>query len=438
MGLFSKNPNEAAFVGGKKHWTDVIKNSGSGELLIWRQPEEDFNTNSTLIVMPGEEAIFIKDGTVEQVFENGTYKLSTENYPFISRLRNAFSGGVSTFNCVVYFVRQADSEEILWGTQSPIQVRDKVWGIRTDVRVRGAYKVRIENPAKFLEKLVGNNVPYKFQEDLNLYFGNEFQGKIRAAVSKFLNSLEQELIGLDEYIVELSKQVMPFIDEAFQDYGLRCISFSFAGMDVDKTKYDVFDEAQFEANQKIKGAQADKAVMGILGEDWARQQSANILGDLANNPGAGGVAAAGAGMGMGMAAGGVFGSMAQQMFAPMNHQETPQPVQQGPSGRFTQRSAGAPGMHQAGPQSTPAGNPAGPQTPAGSPAGQQNMPGMNPSGQQPGVGMKCPGCGADCAPGAKFCSNCGAPLNQKVFCSNCGAELAPGAKFCSNCGTKRG
>jgi len=111
MGLFNnKNPNETAFTGGKKHWADVIKNTGAGELLIWRQPEEDFNTNSTLIVMPGEEAIFIKGGTVEQTFENGTYKLSTENYPFISRLRNAFTGGISTFNCVVYFVRPSFSQ----------------------------------------------------------------------------------------------------------------------------------------------------------------------------------------------------------------------------------------------------------------------------------------------------------------------------------------
>lgn len=34
MALFNKNPNEAAYVGGKKHWTDVIKNSGSGELRL--------------------------------------------------------------------------------------------------------------------------------------------------------------------------------------------------------------------------------------------------------------------------------------------------------------------------------------------------------------------------------------------------------------------
>ena len=38
---------------GKKHWTNVIKNTGPGGLLLWRQPEEDFNTGSTLIVMPG-------------------------------------------------------------------------------------------------------------------------------------------------------------------------------------------------------------------------------------------------------------------------------------------------------------------------------------------------------------------------------------------------
>ena len=163
MGLFNnKNPNETAFTGGKKHWADVIKNTGDGELLIWRQPEEDFNTNSTLIVMPGEEAIFIKGGTVEQTFENGTYKLSTENYPFISRLRNAFTGGISTFNCVVYFVRKAHSEEILWGTDSPIQVRDKMLGIATKLKARGAYKVQIDNPVKFLEKLIGNNVPFQF------------------------------------------------------------------------------------------------------------------------------------------------------------------------------------------------------------------------------------------------------------------------------------
>lgn len=354
MSLFGKNPNEVAYAGGRKHWADVIKNSGSGELLIWRQPEEDFNTNSTLIVMPGEEAIFIKGGTVEEVFENGTYKLSTENYPFISRLRNAFTGGISTFNCVVYFVRKADSQEIRWGTETPIQVRDKVWGVRTDARVRGAYKIRVENPVKFLEKLIGNNVPYQLQEELDKYFASEFQGKIKSAVSKFSNSLEQELIGIDAYMDELSEKIEPYIDEVVAEYGLKCVRFSLAGLDIDSTKYDVMDEAQMASISKAKLAQGDKAVMDILGDDWARQQSANILGDLARNPGAGGVGAMGAGMGMGMVAGNVFGNMANQMFAPMGGQsQQQQPIQpqpsQSPASRFAPKMQSAP--QQAAPTS---------------------------------------------------------------------------------------
>lgn len=343
MALFKKNPNESAYIGGKKHWADVIKNSGSGELLIWRQPEEDFNTNSTLIVMPGEEAIFIKGGTVEQVFENGTYKLSTENYPFISRLRNAFTGGISTFNCVVYFFRKADSKEIRWGTETPIQVRDKVWGIRTDARVRGAYKVRIENPVKFLEKLIGSNISFQFQEELNKYFASEFQGKIKSAVSKFLNSLEQELIGIDAYMDELSEKIEPYIDEIVSEYGLKCASFSLAGLDIDITKYDTIDESQMEIIARTRGFQGDRAGLDILGSDWARVQGVGVLKDVANNPGAGGIAAAGAGMGMGLGAAGAFGSIAQQVFAPTNNGFAPQqpvnPTQTTPSGRFTQKPA---------------------------------------------------------------------------------------------------
>lgn len=343
MGLFNKNPNEVAYTGGKKHWADVIKNTGAGELLIWRQPEEDFNTNSTLIVMPGEEAIFIKGGTVEQTFENGTYKLSTENYPFISRLRNAFTGGVSTFNCVVYFVRKAHSMEIRWGTDSPIQVRDKILGIATKLRARGAYKIQIENPVKFLEKLIGNNVPVQLQEELNKYFINEFQSKIKSVIARALNESNTEILGIDARLDEFSEIIEPYMQEILEDYGLKCVKFSIAAIDIDDDELRrKYDEIGMDAIAKMRGAQADKAVMGILGDDWGRQQAANILGDLANNPGAGGVAAAGAGMGMGIGAAGAFGSMAQQMFSPMSgniNQQSQQPVQSAPSGRFTQKGA---------------------------------------------------------------------------------------------------
>ena len=336
MALFNRNPNEGAFVGGKKHWTDVIKNSGPGDLLIWRQPEEDFNTNSTLIVMPGEEAIFIKGGNIEQTFDSGTYKLSTENYPFISRLRNAFSGGISTFNCVVYFVRKAHSMEIFWGTDSPIQVRDPVMMISTSVQARGSYKVQVDNPGKFLTKMVGNNVPFIMQGELNNYFISEFQQHIKSSLARAIRSANQEILGICAEQDILAGQIHPILQEILDDYGLKLITFTIAAIDIPENDPN---------RQKLEQAFADKSVMRILGDDWGRQQASEMLHTLAANPGAGGVAAAGAGMGMGMAAGSVFAGMAQQMFAPMQPQapiQQQQPVQAAPSGRFQQRGTATP------------------------------------------------------------------------------------------------
>ena len=349
MGLFNRNPNEVAYVGGKKHWTDVIKNSGSGELLIWRQPEEDFNTNSTLIVMPGEEALFINGGVIEQRFEEpGTYKLTTNNYPFISRLRNAFSGGVSVFNCVVYFVRKAHSAEIMWGTDSPIQVRDKVLGISTKLKARGAYKIQISNPAIFLDKLIGNNVPFQTQQELNKYFINEFQSKIKSSIARAVNESNTELLGIDAQLDEMSDMVQPFIQEILDDYGLRCVKFTIGAIDIDddelRRRYDEIHIGNIETLSNAQAeAQAEMITMEMQGDAWAKLQSASILRDLANNPGAGGAASAGAGIGMGIGAAGVFSSMAQQMFVPLgNNAPTPQkPVTQAPSGRFSTKPATA-------------------------------------------------------------------------------------------------
>lgn len=342
MGLFGYNPNEVSYVGGRKHWTDVIKNSGPGEMLIWRQPEEDFNVNSTLIVMPGEQAFFVNGGIVEQVFEeSGTYKLNTQNYPFISRLRNAFSGGISTFNCVVYFVRKAHSAEIFWGTSSPLQVRDKLLGVATKVKARGAYKISVNNPVLFMEKLVGNNVPFQAQEDINRYFMNEFQMKIRSVLTKFLNTLETELLGIEAYNEEISEALTPFIQEIMESYGLNCEKFVIAALEIDDDELRRrYDEIGIENIGKLRGMQTDMEVMESMGEKWRIFKAAEILKDLANNPGAGGAAAGGAGLGMGVAAAGVFGSLAQQMMEPMNpnnsHQSMHQKTAQHPgsSGRY--------------------------------------------------------------------------------------------------------
>ena len=265
--------------------------------------------------------------------ESGTYKLSTENYPFISRLRNAFTGGVSTFNCVVYFVKKAHSKEILWGTPTPLQVEDPIYSTYLKVKAFGAAKIQIENGVKFLDKMLGN-VDGALQDELIVkYFSNEMSQYIKSSFKQAIKTAGTDVIDIVSEPVMLAQNLQPVIQEIFDNYGIKLQVFSIAGASVEEND---------EGFRHIMEMKRKMNELRMYGDNWGRLQSAEILKDVANNPGAGGVAAAGAGLGMGMAAGGVFGGMAQQMFAPMQQQQPTQPAPPQPSGRFTQKSAEEP------------------------------------------------------------------------------------------------
>lgn len=298
MGFFNfkKNPNETAYVGGKKHWADVIKYTGLGGDLVWRQPEEDFNTNSTLVVMPGEQAVFINAGNIEAVFQSGTYKLSTNNYPFISRLRNSLTGGISTFNCVVYFVRSASSIEVQWGTNGPVQVRDKVIGIETKITANGAYKITIGDAGKFLTKMLGNGINSMSPLELKKYFGQEFCAEIKTSIAEYVNNSDWEVIGIAGHQREIAAAVEPYISEALEEYGIKLLKFSISAIEVDDNEF----RRDYDRNKlAIRKAEADKEIQKLLGSNWMDQQKVDIMKDASKNGGASDGAAIGLGLALG-------------------------------------------------------------------------------------------------------------------------------------------
>lgn len=368
MSLFKRNSNEVNYVGGKKHWTDVIKNSSSGNELLWLNQEEDFNTNSTLIVAESEEALFFKDGIIEQVFEGGKYTLSTDNYPFISRLATAFSGGISTFNCKVYFVRKSHTQEILWGTDSPIQVRDPKLGIATSLQARGSYKIQIDDSKKFLLKLVGNNIQNFYQDELNHYFRNEFSQYIKSAIATSVKNSNEEILGICSNQIELAKSIQTQLLPVMSDYGIKLITFTLAAIDIPQNDPN---------RQKLEAAFATKGEAAIYGDDYNRFVSREILTNFSKNDGAG-LAALGAGLGLGANAGAQLGNMAGQFF------------NQGDQASQNQETVVCPKC-----------------------------------GAKNNAGSKfCSSCGTEIIAEKLFCSNCGKELpSGSKFCSSCGAKV---------------
>ncbi|WP_438445112.1 SPFH domain-containing protein [Gorillibacterium sp. sgz5001074] len=359
----------------------VIKNDGPGEVLAWKFLGEDFNTGSQLIVAESEEALFFKDGIIEQTFEGGKYTLGTNNYPFISKFISSFSGGVSAFNCKVYFINKVHKLELFWGTDTPIQMRDPVFMLQTSIQARGSYSIQIADSKKFLLKLIGNNIQYFTQEELNGYFRNAFMQYIKDEIPRVIKESGREILDVCTEKTKIAESLTPLLNGILDEYGVRLVNFYISAIDIPEND---------PSRERLEQAYANKAVMGVLGQDWGRQQSVDILKDLAHNPEAGGVAAAGAALGMGIAAGGIFGDVATQMFAPMMNQQI-QPEQPRPE----QAESGA-------------------------------------------KQTECPSCGVQNVQGAKFCNECGTKLlKEKKYCGNCGAEMPETAKFCNECGTRR-
>ena len=372
----------------------VIKNDRPFDELVWKSPIEDFNTNTQLIVMESEEALFVKDGVVVETLGGGRHTLNTANYPFINKLQKMVAGGESPYSCQIYFVDKSHKLELLWGTDSPIQMRDAEYNFAVGVRARGSYSIQINDAKKFFVKLVGNTFAFT-KEELNNMFRTAFQMKIKTIVATAMKNSDLTILDMNTELESIGKMAEERLAEVLDEYGIRLVNFYIADISIPENdpNYAIINSAY--ANSHAKNIEAK-----IEGDNWGKFTAKELLKDIAKNPNAGGAAAVGAGIGVGAASAGIFNNLAGQLFSPMSGNQTQQNNNNQP-----------PKVSRFAPKAT------------------ATMP-------DKGKTIKCPECGKELQEGSKFCMNCGAKI-EEIKCKKCGTKLEANAKFCPECGTRR-
>jgi len=271
----------------------VIKNGDTGNNLVWKCPEEDFNNNSQLIVGESEQALFYKGGVILQTYTGGKYNLNTGNVFGLNTVRKMFTGGVSPFNCRVYFINMVHQMENGWGTETPMQIRDAEFGFAVGVRAYGSYTVQVEDAKKFLIKMVGNNVNQFSNNSLKTMFRGAFQSNIKSFLSGIMKKQKMTVLDMAPEMQNFSNQLAVQLAPYFEEYGLRLVNFYIKDISIPE------DDPNY---QQINDAYAKKGVVNIQGADWQRIQSMEVMKTVAANPN--GMGGMGAGMGMGFAAAG--------------------------------------------------------------------------------------------------------------------------------------
>lgn len=296
MGLFDKLRNEFIDI---IEWIDDTRNT-----LVWRFPryQNEIKQGAQLIVRPGQLAVFVLKGKIADVFEPGTYTLTTENLPLLSTIAGWKYGFNSPFKSEVYFVSTRQITDLKWGTPNPIMLRDPEFGpIR--LRAFGTYALKAVEPKALLTELVGTDGVVEADEVTEL-----MRSIITSALSDMLGEKQIAALDLASKYREFSEELRKYVQERVDDeYGLEIPQLIIVNISLPEA---------------VEKALDTRTSMGVIGDLGRFQQYS--LGEAMRESAQHGGGGEGLGLGMGVAMAGRMMS-APGIGAPMPGSTAPTP-----------------------------------------------------------------------------------------------------------------
>lgn len=285
----------------RKQFIDVIQlPEMNSQSLIQQFPMQDqeIQNGAQLVVRESQIAIFVNEGVLADVFQPGTYTLTTKVIPLLTNLKNWDKLFDAPFKSDVYFINSKLNMGVGWGTSQPITVRDKDLGI-VRIRAFGQYSYKISDPKKFLTQIAGLQ---------NNYSRTDLETQLRSiVVSSFSSTLGEgkvPFLDMASNQHEMALLVKEKLKEKFEAHGLLLQDFNIENLNLPE-----------EVQKKID----ERSSMGVLGDlnQYSKYKMAESIPLAAQNEG--GMAGIGASMSMGMA-------MADS-FKNMNNPQSSQPQQ---------------------------------------------------------------------------------------------------------------
>jgi membrane protease subunit (stomatin/prohibitin family) len=233
-----------------------------------------------LTVRESQQAVFVNEGEIADVFEPGMYTLETANLPLLSTLQGWIHGFESPFKAEVYFVSTRRFTDLKWGTRNPIMLRDPEFG-PLRLRAFGTYEIRVVDPALFLQEVSGTDDHFTTDE-----ITEQLRSIIVSGVSSILGEARIPVLDLAANYDDLADFVQNAIQPVFRQYGLELCRFVVENVSLPKVVEEALDK---------------RTSMGVIGDlkRYAQFQTAEAMAKAAEAPG--GLAGGGLGIGMGLA-----------------------------------------------------------------------------------------------------------------------------------------
>jgi membrane protease subunit (stomatin/prohibitin family) len=202
--------------------------------------------------------------------------------PILTTLMNWDKAFKSPFKSEVYFFSTREQLDQRWGTQQPISIRDKEFGV-IRLRAFGSFSYQIDEPGTFYQKVSGTR---------ETYTASELDGQLRAmiitTIATKLGQGDTAFLDMAANQQKFSEQLKADLDLPFMSYGLKLNTFLVQSVTLPEELQEYLDK------------QSQMNLVGDL-KKYANFQAADSIAKAASNPG--GIAGAGVGLGVGAAMG---------------------------------------------------------------------------------------------------------------------------------------
>lgn len=276
----------------KGELVDIIEwAEDSPDSLVWKFPRynNEIKYGAQLIVRPAQSAVFVDQGKIADVFRDGRYELDTKNLPLLSTILGWKYGFNSPFKADVFYVSTKRFTDLKWGTQNPVMIRDAEFG---PVRLRafGTYALQCTDPGKLVTEIAGSGAHFSVDGIVE-----QLRNIIVSRFTDVLGESRIPILDLAANYDELGAFLTERIGEKVGEYGLTLTSLMVENISLPPNVEEALDK---------------RSSMGIIGDlsRYTQYQTAEAIGDAAQNPGGGMGDAMGLGAGFAMA-----NQMAQSM-----------------------------------------------------------------------------------------------------------------------------
>ena len=227
---------------------EVIKFEGTNTDFFWRIYGEVINPKCKLVVPPTHQAIYIKDGHLQDILGPGMYDI-------FETVKKGFLGlgkKVDATTLDIIFMNRTIKFNAFWGTFNPIPLRDPLTDIPVALRGNGEFEVGIDNPKKFYLEIVGADKTFNL-DSLRERLSVKMMAYIEPVIAKTMHDLCLSYISVAQHKKEIADSILPTVNEMFiKDCGLKVYSFTIGVLKIADEEMEAIEECLAERRREIK------------------------------------------------------------------------------------------------------------------------------------------------------------------------------------------